>query len=204
MRLIPCSKRVLILCEDSKSSLFYFKSFKKDEKLKRELSAVNIEVIHPKNYSPVGLVKAAIKMKNKARRDRNPYNEIWIVLDKDEGTMLKEAAKLASDNKINGAISIICFEFWILLHFEKTLRAYDNCEGLIKYLNGKINNYQKKLNYYNLLRDKITKAISNGEWVEKQVQNEIDRGLSIYDLSAYTNVHHLVKKLLNPELFGIK
>lgn len=77
------SKRILILCEDGKSSKLYFESFKKDEKLKRDLAAVSIEVIHPKDHSPVGLVRAAKEKKRKAKRERNPYDEIWVVLDKD-------------------------------------------------------------------------------------------------------------------------
>ncbi|MDQ1266476.1 MAG: hypothetical protein QG635_1628 [Bacteroidota bacterium] len=32
------------------------------------------------------------------------------------------------------------------------------------------------------------------------VKNEVDSGISVCDLSTYTNVHHLVEKLINPEL----
>ena len=37
--MIKISKRILILSEDEKSSKLYFQSFKKDEKLKRDLSS---------------------------------------------------------------------------------------------------------------------------------------------------------------------
>lgn len=81
--MLSISKRLLIVCEDEKSSKLYFESFKRDEKLKRQLSSVDIEVVHPKDHSPVGLVDEAKEKKKKAKRDRNPYDEVWIVLDKD-------------------------------------------------------------------------------------------------------------------------
>ena len=105
--MINISKRILILCEDKKSSKLYFESFKRDEKLKRELSSVNIEVIHPKDHSPVGLVNMAKEKKKKANRDRNPYDEIWVVLDKDGHANLDQAISTANDNSITIALSVI-------------------------------------------------------------------------------------------------
>ena len=64
--MISISKRLLIVCEDEKSSKLYFESFKRDEKLKRKLSSVDIEVVHPKDHSPVGLVNEAKEKKKKA------------------------------------------------------------------------------------------------------------------------------------------
>ncbi len=52
--MINITERILILCEDMKSSKLYFESFKKDEKLKRNLSSIDIQVFHPKNHDPVG------------------------------------------------------------------------------------------------------------------------------------------------------
>lgn len=42
--MIKIAKRILILSEDEKSSKLYFESFKKDEKLKRDLSSVDIQI----------------------------------------------------------------------------------------------------------------------------------------------------------------
>ncbi|MFA6705871.1 MAG: hypothetical protein WCS10_06750, partial [Bacteroidales bacterium] len=73
--MINVSKRVLIVCEDKKSSKIYFESFKRDEKLKRALASVDIQVVHPKDYSPVGLVTEAKQKQLKAKRERNSYTE---------------------------------------------------------------------------------------------------------------------------------
>lgn len=130
--MIEIGKRILIVCEDKKSSKLYFESFKRDEKLKRLLSSVDIEVVHPKDHSPVGLVNEAKIKKKKAKRERNPYNEVWIALDKDSHANLDKALITARDNKIEVALSVICFEYWILLHFEKRKKPFAKCDDIIK------------------------------------------------------------------------
>ena len=197
--MLDISKRLLIVCEDEKSSKLYFESFKRDEKLKRQLSSVDIEVVHPKDHSPVGLVNKAKEKKKKAKRNRNPYDEVWIVLDKDGHANLDQALITARDNKINVGLSVMCFEYWILLHFEKKKKHFTKCDDIISYIkNTHFKDYVKSINIYASLKDKVNIAIENGEWLMKQNQNDIDRGAKIYDLAAYTNVHVLVGKLLNP------
>lgn len=198
--MLSISKRLLIVCEDEKSSKLYFESFKRDEKLKRQLSSVDIEVVHPKDHSPVGLVNKAKDHKKKAKRDRNPYDEVWIVLDKDGHANLNQALITARDNKIKVALSVMCFEYWILLHFERKKKPFTKCDDIISYIKKEhFNNYEKSTNAYSSLKDKIETAIENAIWLMKQNQNDIDRGAKIYDLSAYTDVHILVRKLIEPE-----
>ncbi len=198
--MIEIGKRILIVCEDKKSSKLYFESFKRDEKLKRLLSSVDIEVVHPKDHSPVGLVNEAKIKKKKAKRERNPYNEVWIALDKDSHANLDKALITARDNKIEVALSVICFEYWILLHFEKRKKPFAKCDDIIRFIRkNHFNEYEKNINSYATLKDKINTAIENAEWLMKQNENDIARGTSIYQLSAYTDVHILVQKLLNPK-----
>jgi hypothetical protein len=192
-------KRMLILCEDEKSSLLYLKAFKTDEEYKRKLSAVMVEVYHPKNHSPVGLMHEAVNMRIQAKKERNPYDEIWIVLDKDHHANLKNALNEAKKKKINYALSNICFELWLLLHFTKTKKHYKFCDELIRELRKYYTSYSKRKCCFDDLRDKMQTAIENAEWLEKQNRKDIDRGVHVADLSAYTNVHQLVKRLINPD-----
>ena len=198
--MISIGKRILIVSEDEKSAKLYFESFKRDEKLKRLLSSVDIEVVHPKDHSPVGLVNEAKLKKKKAKRDRNPYNEVWIVLDKDGHANMGQALNTAQDNKISVALSVICFEYWVLLHFEKTTSIFNKCDDIISYIRkNHFHEYQKNINAYVSLKDKIDTAIENGKWIVNQNKNDIDRGIPTYKLSAYTDVHILVERLLNPK-----
>mgnify|MGYP006430343075 CR=1 FL=1 len=197
--MIGISKRLLILCEDEKSSKLYFESFKRDEKLKRQLSAVNIEVAHPKDHSPTGLVNEAKNKKKKAKRERNPYDEVWIVLDKDRHANLEQALITARDNQIRVALSVICFEYWVLLHFEKSKKVFTKCDDIIGYIKKEhFNDYDKSTNAYSILKNKVETAIENGIWLMNQNQNDIDRGVKICNLSTYTDIYILVRKLLKP------
>jgi len=199
------SKRLLIICEDQKSSKLYFEAFKKDEKLKRDLASVSIEVVHPKDHSPVGLVTEAKLKKLKAKRDRNPYNEIWIVLDKDYHANIDKAFNMAYANKFKIALSVICFEYWVLLHFEKTCKVFTKCDNIISHIRkNHFSGYLKSENVYIDLKDKVNGAIKNGEWIVKQNQNDIDRGRKFYELAAYTDVHILVERLIKPKEFILK
>jgi hypothetical protein len=198
------SKRVLILCEDGKSSLKYSKEFQKDDEFRRLLSSVKIEIYQPNNFSPVGLVSEALNKRRRAKIERNPFDEIWIVLDKNGHQNLPLAYNNAVQNKISVALSIICFEYWVLLHFERTSKPFSNCKGLINYLKKKhFSDYLKCESCFDTLRDKIQTAIKNGEWLTKNyVRPMLESGTNIYELSAYTNVHELVKKILNPRIIG--
>ncbi len=200
--MIKLGKRILIVCEDEKSAKIYFESFKRDEKLKRKLASVDIQVVHPKDNSPVGLVEAAKLLKKKAKRQRNPYNEIHIILDKEQHANMEKAMNTAKANKMEFMLSVICFEYWILLHFEKTTKPFIKCNNIISYIKkNHFQEYQKNKNAYEYLKDKTDTAIKNGEWCVTQNQNDLNRGKKIHQLSAYTNIHELVIKLLNPDLF---
>ena len=150
---------------------------------------------NPSN-SPEKLVKEAIKFKaNDTYKEKD--DEYWVVFDKDKHKNIPQAYSLAKKKNINIAISIICFEFWILLHFEQTTKPFNNCDALIKYIKSNhFSNYEKCSNCFDALRDNIFDAIRNAKSVEKSVQVEINRGTKIFNLSAYTNVHHLVSKLI--------
>jgi hypothetical protein len=199
------NKRILIICEDKKSSKLYFEAFKKDEKLKRDLASVSIEVVQPKDHSPVGLVTEAKQKKLRAKRDRNPYNEIWIVLDKDHHANIGKAFNMAYANKFKIALSVICFEYWVLLHFEKTCKPFTKCDAIISYIRKHhFSGYLKSDNVYVDLKDKVNGAIKNGKWVVRQNKNDIERGHKLYELAAYTDVYILVERLLKPKEFILK
>ena len=69
----------------------------------------------PDPSSAVGYVRAAIKLRNAARKDGNKY-EIWCVVDSLDD--IEEALVLAAKNKIRVVVSRPCFAAWLLMHFE--------------------------------------------------------------------------------------
>lgn len=201
--LLQPNKRILIVCEDSKSSLKYFESFKKDEKFKRELTSVDIEVIHPKNHDPLGLVNKAKELKNKEKKLGNPYDEIWIVLDRDGHQNLPQAFDKCIANKMEFCISVVCFELWILLHFERTSKPFGNCSEIIKYIKESHNfDYDKTNVKFDELKDKIDFAIENAKWLK--LHHDKTSNKKIHELNPYTEIYKLVGKLIPSKLDNTK
>jgi len=195
-------KRILILCEDKKSSVKYFKHFLNDEKLKRELASVSIEIYQPKKHQPIGLVKEAKRRQQTAKNEKNPFDEIWIIMDHDNHPNLKQAFDMAkTQKKIHIALSIICFEIWLILHFQKKAPAFDNCSKIENELKKHLKTYEKNIKSTDIetLFDKIPAALENAEWLEDQNRQNMASGTDILNIGAYTDVHKIVKKLYSPD-----
>lgn len=107
-------RRVLILCEDTKSSVLYFKKFKVNEK------EVVIDCVGT-GMNTDSLVEEAIRRKQSAASARKPYQQIWIVFDRDSFPLdnFNRTRDLAAAHpEITLCWSNECFELWYLLHFD--------------------------------------------------------------------------------------
>lgn len=189
------SKRILILCE-GQSEQIYINGYKSEEVNKRRLAKVDVEIYQPKDYSPHGLLTEAKKKAKEAKKDKMPYESVWIVFDRDGHANVPQTFEEAPIAKINIAFSSVCFEVWILFHFERTSRYFENCDEILSYI--KRNDYlaYAKTNYYNQLTEEHKKtAVANAEWLYKQHKNDIDRGMFLYELNPFTNFDMLIKYL---------
>jgi len=107
-------RRILILCEDSKSSRDYFASFPHDKTL------VEIDCIGT-GMNTDSLMENAIKRATKARQEGSPYERVWVVFDRDSFPLenFNRTFDLAQSHKeITACWSNECFELWYLLHFQ--------------------------------------------------------------------------------------
>lgn len=103
---------VLIICEDSKSSLNYL-----EDAARYYRAYAKLEVVHV-GSAPQTIVQAALQ------RARD-FNEVYCVIDRDTHPRFEEALNAASAQpKINMVVSYPCFEFWLLLHFKRTRKPY--------------------------------------------------------------------------------
>ena len=115
-------KRVLIVTEDSKSSLNYFS----DWRSALRLTAVDIKHRNPTPLEVVGFAEEVYLHETKANR----YENVFVVIDKDEHPDYDAAVqKVALLNKKHSAVfyaitSVPCFEFWVLLHFKYSTAPY--------------------------------------------------------------------------------
>jgi hypothetical protein len=180
--------RVLIVCEDSKSSLLYFAGFPVNPALaivKAVGAGMNTE----------SLVKEAIRLQDQARRQGAPFSHVWCVFDRDSFPQgqYDRAFQLAKNNYFDVAWANEAFELWYLLHFQYLDAGISRAEfpaRLTKLLGVK---YEKSdPNIYTRLRERQSDAIRNAKNLLKALK---ERGAIPRNSNPSTNVHELVEFL---------
>jgi len=135
-------RRILIVCEDSKSSRYYFESFPVDRR------RIDFKVVGA-GMNTDSLVENVIEKIKEATKNRQPYSDVWCVFDRDSFPLANyaRAFQLAENNKIRVAWANQAFELWYLLH-------YDYLEAGIER-----GQYKEKLLKKGLVYDKADKTI---------------------------------------------
>lgn len=172
--------KVLILTEDSKSSKYYIEKYLK----KYGFNDSYVKIV--KNYQIMVNVKKSINndatmVSNEAKKNIGEYNKIFCVFDYDANkpgsgrkekydTIIKQRRNYQSKN-IFIINSSVCFEFWILLHFENSTKDFQSSFELIKYISSEKkyicyekNNIDQKI--FEELYVKIKMAKMNAEKIE--------------------------------------
>jgi hypothetical protein len=196
-KVVVFNKRGLILCE-GETEENYFNGLIYQPKYKRKFQSISLRVFKPKNHSPYGMVKEAKRMIGIAKSEKNPYDFVWVMFDKDGHAKIPEAFELArtSPTEINIAFTIPCFEYFVLLHFDKTTKPFTKCDDVIHQIKKNwLPNYEKATNIFDILLPKKNDGLAHSEWVVNQFNEEIQSGKRIYELSSYSNIHDLVNFL---------
>lgn len=187
---------IRIACEGEKTEPNYFNEFLKAKGIKQANMAFK-----PKDNSPLGVALAAKEKYKEAIKLKIPKDKIfvWAVFDRDGHAGVKDAIGILKNTPIGIAFSNVCFEYWILLHFEKTSKAFANCDEIIKHIvENHDSNYAKSNDNYNKLKSKIQVAIDNANWLKKTTWRDEER--HICDLNPYTDVQLIFESLLEREI----
>lgn len=85
----------------------------------------SIELVHvPSSSDPRSVVERVREEKTHAPSDGlSELDTYWAMFDRDDHDRFHEAVDMANANDIGLAISIPCFELWVLLHYEDWNRA---------------------------------------------------------------------------------
>lgn len=192
--IVISNKRGLILCE-GETEENYFKGLVTQDKYRRQFSSINVDIFKPKDHSPLGLINKAKEKIREAKLEKNPYDFVWVVFDKDGHANVADAFEIARASKpeIQIAFTIPCFEYFVLLHFEKTSKPFKKCDDVISQIKrNHIPDYEKASNIFKLLEENLKVGINNSKWIVNKFQEELDNGERVYNLSAYSNIHDLV------------
>jgi hypothetical protein len=184
-------KRFLIVCEDTKSAIAYFKALKKH----LNLAATSVIVAHSGGRTqPIQVVEEAVARKKEAASPRSgtePFDHVWCVVDGDYRDKIPSARAKAKTYGIKLAISTMCFEYWVLLHFEECDKPTLDCDGVIHNLKSRhLPDYEKGDCDFRLIVEGVDIASQRAERLRKP---GIERG----DLPEEQNPCSEVYKLIN-------
>ena len=112
----PIRERILIVCEGSKTEPNYFESIK--GVLPQQIA--NVIDVDGQGYNTQSLVNRARTLRADAADTDYPYDEVWVVFDRDSFSpdAFDNAIHSAEAAVMKAAWSNEAFELWYILHFE--------------------------------------------------------------------------------------
>jgi RloB-like protein len=190
----PPYKRILIVCEGSKTEPNYFEEIR----IKYRLPTAHIKILASElGTEPQQIVDSALLEFEKTKE----FDRVYVVFDRDDHRTFYQAIERVSslDGKLNNdekrpiefkvAISIPCFEVWLLKHY-RVVHAFNDRFEIIRDLKNYINGYTKG-------RTDIFKTTE--QYLEIAIQRAIacrERNSTFSDDEPYTNVDELVDALM--------
>lgn len=190
-------RRFLIVCEDTKSAVAYFRALQKH----LNLTATSVIVAHSDGRTqPIQVVEEAVARKKAAASQRSgtePFDHVWCVIDGDYGDKIPPARAKARAHGVELAISTMCFEYWVLLPFEECDKSTLDCDGLLHNLRSRhLPDYEKGNCDFRRIVEDIDIARKRAERLRKP---GIERG----DLPECQNPCSELYKLIN-EILGTR
>ncbi|WP_313055324.1 RloB family protein [Atlantibacter hermannii] len=196
--------KMYIFCEGTKTEPQYLEAFIED-RVKQKSKVIKIPPT--KKNTPVQLVDEAIdKKKSKETIDGDVF---WVVYDRESVSKYSkklhcEAYAKAQKHGIRVALSNVCFEFWVLLHFEYTTSHYTCFDNLMaesnlkQYLKGVgIGKYEKGSDIlYFVVKDSINDAKGRAKRVNQFViESSGNEKQQPHECCPYTNIYELLDSI---------
>jgi hypothetical protein len=191
--------KVLIVCEGKKTEPYYLEALRNHFKL----SQANVVIDPDSQSAPISVVDFAIQLSKEAIKSGDPYTRVYCVIDKDRHPSYTKALDKAGRyahalTTLKTIVSIPCFEYWILMHYESTTMVFgasgrSPCDNLINSrLQTHIPGYSKanKAKSKELVETRLEQAIVNSK---STLQSAISAGTD----DPSTRMHELVEYLKN-------
>ena len=183
--------RILIVCEDSKSSAYYLEELAQG----LGLNAVTVEGERC-GSAPKSVLEYAQKLYVQSKQDGNDYDRVYCVFDRDRHDCFDATVQsINQKNKFFAITTTPCFEFWLLLHFPLKAKPYSatqdksSCDCANDDLKSHWVDYGKsKRGIYAFTKDKIQTAITNAKQL---ASDNIKTGSN----NPQTNMHELIEYL---------
>src|SRR6186713_2987315 len=157
-------RTIFIACEGRNTEPIYFEKIAEEIEDRGTFSVT----IYPERGDNAH-VSHALGLVLEARSRIDDFDEVWVVFDRNGYTKHKKAFDLAAEpvngKRVHIAFSSIAFEHWVLLHFEKSNRAFVKSAAIVQLLHdsGYFPEYEKKayIDTYSFLKDLTLQAMEN-------------------------------------------
>ncbi|MBY8048366.1 RloB family protein [Vibrio fluvialis] len=185
--------------EGEKTEINYLQGYLSD-KYSGNLSVKFVDIQDIRENTAKSLVDRVVK--EKKSRDKKLNDIYWIAYDRESEAEYKEklhheAFKKAKDHDINIALSNICIEQWILLHYVKSTAQYTSFKNLMdnsclkeKLREQGVQDYDKgDIGLYEMLKDKLDIARKNAIKVNSETKELSNENAKPFQLNPYTDFH---------------
>ncbi|MFZ4762476.1 MAG: RloB family protein [Alphaproteobacteria bacterium] len=158
-------KQLLIVCADSTKSVTYLNQLKREYRGK----GFNLNVEGKGKSNAVSVFKYAQKL---IKKSGVAYDTVFCEFDKDNDPHFESVRQqIKNESNFIDCSSNPCFEFWLVLHYEKTSHSIHTQE-CYKRLEKHIPTYNKKTSCYkelfDITKDKQPIAIKNARNLETE------------------------------------
>jgi len=186
-------ERVLIVCEGEKTEPLYFKELVTHYRL----NTANVEICGNCDSSPKSVLSYAKAQQANAMKQGDGFDKVFCVFDKDCHESYQDTLNAIAQLKgvYQAIVSVPCFEYWLLLHFEYLTHPYSAiqnrsvCGLVIKDLKLHLPDYEKSQNgVFKVLLDKLPDAIKSAKSVlatSERIQSD----------NPSTKIHELIEYL---------
>jgi hypothetical protein len=193
------SKHILILCEG-------WTEYKYAQSLKNSLNrdkqrGIVIDISKPNNENKAyQLISKAKERINTSKTNKNPYDVVWLFFDNDLQDLENVFKQIKTFNeknstKIEISYSCISIEHWFIIHFKDVRKPFEKAKDAEKELcklwkKSLREPYDKSLNHYEKLKDKMESAIKIAKQIHKQTKA---KNKPIYKCNPYFSIHNLIE-----------
>ncbi|WP_373893664.1 RloB family protein [Virgibacillus sp. CBA3643] len=183
---LKTKKSVLIVCEGTHTEGGYF------EKIRQLLRKPNVNVhVYGEGKSQMALLDA---VDGRAKTKSKEITSAWVVFDKDNLAReeIEKTYKFATRRNVNIGFTNICFELWLLLHFESIKGGPLDKNQLYRKLERHLqtDNYEKSKGNWDLIEKvavNFRTAVKHNKKLLKQQNDKFT--------NPFSNIHEIIEEI---------
>ncbi|MCC6548596.1 MAG: RloB domain-containing protein [Ignavibacteriaceae bacterium] len=158
--------------------------------------SISVEMPSPGAKNTVKhLMQKAVRLKAKAKQDKNPYDAVWLFFDNDNQSGLKDVFRKLKLLEIRIAYCSISIEHWFILHLEDIRTPFANSDEALRKIKmlwrSHFNSdyHKTTIKHFDKLKEDLDTAAKRAEQIWKQAEKD---GIPIEERNPYFTIPDLI------------